>query len=68
MSEKKISEEKIVEVEPEIKIEPEENSQVEKVNKKAIKIRHGKTFKKIFLQGLQLFIGAAIASVGLELF
>ena len=64
MSEEKFSDTKVAEVEP----PPEENPQVEKVNKKAIKIRHGKTFKKIFLQGLQLFIGAAIASAGLELF
>ena len=62
MSEEKFSDTKVAEV------VPEENSQVEKVNKKAVKIRHGKTFKKIFLQGLQLFIGAAIASAGLELF
>ena len=64
MNGEKFSDTKVAEVE----LPPEENSQVEKVNKKAVKIRHGKTFKKIFLQGLQLFIGAAIASAGLELF
>ena len=62
MSEEKFSDTKVAEV------VPEENSQVEKVNKKALKIRHGKNFKKFFLQGLQLFTGAAIASAGLELF
>ena len=62
MSEEKFSDTKVAEV------VPEENSQVEKVNKRAVKIRHGKNFKNFFLQGLQLFIGAAIASAGLELF
>lgn len=61
MSEEKFSDTKVVEVAP-------ENSHAEKVNKKAIKIRHGKNLKNIFLQGLQLFIGAVIASIGLELF
>ena len=60
MSEENFSDTKVVEL--------EENSHVEKVNKKAIKIRHGKNLKNILLQGLQLFIGAVIASIGLELF
>ncbi len=38
------------------------------VNKKAIKIRHGKTFAAYVRKYLQLCIGAIIASVGLELF
>lgn len=44
---------------------------IEKVpvkNKIAVKFRHSKNLKNYFLQGLQLFIGATIASVGLELF
>lgn len=44
------------------------DSSVEKINKKAVKIRHGKNLIDIFLQGVQLFIGALIASIGLELF
>ena len=62
MSEEKFSDTKVVEV------VPEENSHAEKVNKTAIKIRHGKNLKNFLLQGLQLFIGAVIASAGLELF
>lgn len=66
MSEEKFSDAKVVEVVPEEN--PEENSHAEKVNKKAIKIRHGKNLKNFLLQGLQLFVGAVIASIGLELF
>ena len=67
MSEKKIVEEKI-ETTAENQSEVVEDSHIEKVNKKAIKLRHGKNFKNFLLQGIQLFIGAAIASAGLELF
>lgn len=64
MSEEKISEEISV---PEVETKSDEEN-IKSVNKKAIKLRHGKNFKNIMLQGLQLFIGAAIASAGLELF
>ena len=40
----------------------------EDVAKTTIKIRHGKNFMNYFLQGVQLLIGAVIASIGLELF
>ncbi len=48
--------------------EPQENKHIEKINKHAIKMRHGRKFRNIILQWIQLFIGAAIASAGLELF
>ena len=62
MSEKIFSDTKVVEV------APEENSHAEKITKRAVKFRHGRNLRNIILQGLQLFIGAAIASAGLELF
>lgn len=67
MSDKKISDSKEKKSE-EIPVESLKNSKTEKVTKKAIKIRHGKNLKSILLRGIQLFIGAAIASAGLELF
>ena len=46
----------------------EKDSHDEKVHKRAIKFRHGKNLKNLIFQWIQLFIGAVIASVGLELF
>ena len=40
----------------------------DEVNKNALKLRHGRNFQRIILQGVQLLIGATIASIGLELF
>lgn len=40
----------------------------EQVAKRAVQIKHGRQIKTYILQGLQLFIGAVIASIGLELF
>lgn len=62
MSEKIFSDTKVVEV------APEENSHAEKINRKAKMIQRRKNLRNIILQGVQLFIGAAIASAGLELF
>ncbi|MBQ7629573.1 MAG: YitT family protein, partial [Selenomonadaceae bacterium] len=38
------------------------------MNKTAIKIRHGKKLQQIIIQAIQIFIGATIASIGLEIF
>ena len=46
----------------------EEVTHVEEVNKKAVQLRQGRTLKNIILQLVQLFFGAVIASIGLELF
>ena len=43
-------------------------SKAEKVTKNALKIKHGRQIKTYIFQGLQLLIGAIIASIGLELF
>ena len=63
-------EEKLLEMTDEKKISEETkiDSNSDKVNKKAIKLRHGKNFAAYARKYLQLFIGAAIAGVGLELF
>ncbi len=45
-----------------------EISNTEKVTKRAVRIKHGRQIKNYILQGLQLLIGAIIASIGLELF
>ncbi len=44
------------------------NSKVEEINKNAIIMKRGRKLRNYILQWLQLFIGAAIASMGLELF
>lgn len=67
MSDKKVVEKNIEPAEPAETVE-KKDTPVEKLNKKAVILRRGKTFKRILLQGIQLFIGAAIASAGLELF
>ena len=41
---------------------------IKDVNKVAVKLRHGKKLKQIIIQAIQLFIGATIASIGLEIF
>ena len=45
-----------------------ETSHADEVTKKAVKIKHGRKIKNYIFQGLQLLIGAIIASIGLELF
>ena len=45
-----------------------ENSNAEKVTKRAVKMKSGRTIRNYILQWLQLFVGAVIASIGLELF
>ncbi len=46
----------------------EKISQAGEVGKKVVKLRQEKKFKNIIFQLIQLFIGATIASIGLELF
>lgn len=41
---------------------------IKDVNKVAVKLRHGRKLKQIIIQAIQLFIGATIASIGLEIF
>ena len=43
-------------------------SKAEKITKHAVQIKHGRQIKNYIFQGLQLLIGAIIASIGLELF
>lgn len=43
-------------------------SKTEQITKHAVKIKHGRQIKNYIFQGLQLLIGAIIASIGLELF
>ena len=45
-----------------------ENSNTEEITKRAVQMKHGRQIRNYILQWLQLFIGAAIASIGLELF
>ena len=46
----------------------EKKSDTEKVKKCTEEFRRGKNLKNLIFQWIQLFIGAAIASAGLELF
>ena len=46
----------------------EKNSHDEKVQKHLIKFRHSRNLKNLIFQCIQLFIGAVIASIGLEMF
>ena len=58
-------------VDEESKTTPEESDvedKIEDVNKKAVQIRRGKKLKDFIVQMIQLFIGASIASIGLEIF
>ena len=41
---------------------------IKDVNKVVVKLRHGRKLKQIIIQAIQLFIGATIASIGLEIF
>ncbi len=41
---------------------------IKDVNKVAVKLRHDRKLKQIIIQAIQLFIGATIASIGLEIF
>ena len=45
-----------------------EISNAEEVTKRAVKIKRGRKIKNYIFQGLQLLIGAIIASIGLEIF
>ena len=52
-------------------MEPEqqiENTKTEKINKHAIIMKRGRKIRNYILQWLELFLGAVIASIGLELF
>ncbi len=44
------------------------NSKADEINKNAIIMKRGRKLRNYILQWIQLFIGAAIASIGLELF
>lgn len=48
--------------------EQTENVKIEQINKNAVIMKRGRKLRNYILQWLQLFIGAAIASIGLELF
>ena len=48
--------------------EQAENAKIEKINKHAVIMKRGRKFRNYILQWVQLFIGATIASIGLELF
>lgn len=50
------------------KKDTEIQGKIKDVNKVAVKLRHGKKLKQIIIQAIQLFIGATIASIGLEIF
>ena len=47
---------------------PVVNGKIEGINKNAVKLRQGKKLKQIIIQAIQIFIGATIASIGLEIF
>ena len=44
------------------------DGKIEEINKTAIKLRKGRKLKDFIIQAIQLFIGASIASIGLEIF
>ena len=44
------------------------DGKIKAINQKAIKIRQGRKLKDYIIQIIQLFIGASIASIGLEIF
>jgi len=44
------------------------DDKISEINKNAIKLRQGRKLRDIILNIIQLFIGAAIASIGLEIF
>ena len=44
------------------------DGKINEINKNAVKLRQGKKLKDTILQIVQLFIGASIASIGLEIF
>ncbi len=74
MDEKKSGESDKIEVdekseaEKDLKEKIDAGVRADKINKKAIKIRHGKTFAAYVRKYFQLCVGAVIAAVGLELF
>ena len=45
-----------------------DDGKIKAINQKAIKIRQGRKLKDYIIQIIQLFIGASIASIGLEIF
>ena len=48
--------------------ETHNDGKIEKINKQSVKFRHGRKLKNYIIQIIQLFIGASIASIGLEIF
>ncbi len=44
------------------------DGKIEEINKTAVQIRRGKRLRDFIIQLIQLFIGASIASIGLEIF
>lgn len=60
--------EKNVDVEKVSEVAEKKISDAEEITKRAVTLRHGRNFRNLILQWIQLFIGAAIASAGLELF
>lgn len=44
------------------------NGKIEEINKAAIQLRKGRKLRDFIIQAIQLFIGASIASIGLEIF